>query len=1081
MQSSQQYQANIQQSNAPQANAHHASQSNQFNRDINSNTIATSRTALLATAIVNVETTDGKVIIARALIDEGSNGSLIKLQLARQLGILQAPQNIPIKGVGGMIVQESTSVVRFIVSSRVDTKFKVEVEAFTIKNVSADLPSTQIQRKDWPHLNGLKLADEFYDKSSSIDILLGIEVYEEIILDGIIRKIDNSPTAMNSRLGWLMFGKVKVEDVVPQINSLHTVIHNENLNDILKSFWEMEEVPQQRKYTVKEQQAEIMKESSLTTKLRVVFNASKKSTNGISLNDKLLVGPKTQDDLYDILIRWRTHYVTFIADIEKMFRQIKLAPHQRDYQRILWRFSPNEPILEYRITTVIDGTASASFLATRTLNQLATDEEPNYPLAAQVTRRDFYMDDVSSGSHDVQSAIKLQNELIAMLKGGGFLLRKWYSNKREILENVPIENRHDAEAIVELVDTSIKTLGVYWNQKTDCFQFKVTLSKLKPTVTKREVLSDIAKLFDPIGWLSPSTVIAKIFMQSLWTIKGLDWDNNLPKDKYDEWMLFRSNLASLEQVKLERWLGTSKTCKVELYGFSDASIKAYAAVVYSRVEYEDGTVKVSIISGKTKVAPIKVISTPKLELCGCVLLANLVNKVKKSLSFEDVDTYLYSDSTICLAWITSHPNHWNVFVANRITEIQQLSQVKSWGFVDTNNNPADCATRGVEPQNLNDHELWWKGPGWMMNDKTNRPNQQTGHYETDEERKNAIHTMHVRVQNTDLHMSNVLKSFSSLSSLLKTTAFVLRWLPSYKDKPKSNTPKANEYRAALKSWIKCTQAECFETEIELCLFGDELPRKSKLLPLRPFLDSDGILRVGGRLSNSDLPFESKHPIILPKRHHLTKLLIEQAHDLTLHGGPSLMSAFLNKFWIFGRSQQIRKVVSSCIKCYPFNCKPQQQVMADLPRNRVTPNRVFSHSGVDFAGPVTVKNFIGRSRGKYANIETKSYIAIFVCLATKAIHIEFVSDMTSVKFIEAFKRFVARRGQVTDLYSDNGTNFVGADNILREHMAELNKDPTIQNYFARQGTTWHFNPPASPHHGGLWEAGERLQPLFPNLA
>lgn len=186
-------------------------------------------------------------------------------------------------------------------------------------------------------------------------------------------------------------------------------------------------------------------------------------------------------------------------------------------------------------------------------------------------------------------------------------------------------------------------------------------------------------------------------------------------------MTYRNQLCALESIKLDRWIGTKKVCKVEVHGFCDASNKAYAAVVYLRVEYSDESVKVNLISGKTKVAPIKIISTPKLELCGCVLLSNLVTKVQKSLNFKDVNTYLYSDSTVCLAWITSHPNHWNVFVANRITEIQQLTKIVSWRFVDTNHNPADCASRGVSPASLKDHPLWWHGPSWLLKRRTERP------------------------------------------------------------------------------------------------------------------------------------------------------------------------------------------------------------------------------------------------------------------------------------------------------------------------------------------------------------------------
>lgn len=399
-----------------------------------------------------------------------------------------------------------------------------------------------------------------------------------------------------------------------------------------------------------------------------------------------------------------------------------------------------------------------------------------------------------------------------------------------------------------------------------------------------------------------------------------------------------------------------------------------------------------------------------------------------------------------------------------------MTKVNSWRYVDTNHNPADCASRGVNPANLKDHPLWWNGPTRLSKSRNEWPNYQGEKCETDLERRKVVRSLHVKMQIADPHMEEVLKKSSDLFKLQKLTAFLLRWLPAYKFKPKSTTPNATEYKLALNAWIKFTQAKSFEPEIVSCLNNDELPTKSKLSSLRPFLDRDGILRVGGRLANSNLPFKSKHPIILPKTHHFTKLIIEQAHKLTLHGGPTMMSSFLSNYWIFGKSQQIRRVFSKCVTCFTFNCKPQGQVMANLPKNRVIPNPAFSHSGVDFAGPIFTKSFIGRSRGKYANVNVKGYIAIFVCFATKAVHIEFVSDMTSQKFIDAFQRFVARKGAISDLYSDCGSNFIGANRILQEHLQKLFADPKVENFFARKGTNWHFNPPASPHHGGLWEAG-----------
>lgn len=299
-----------------------------------------------------------------------------------------------------------------------------------------------------------------------------------------------------------------------------------------------------------------MKEDSLTTKLRVVFDASRKSSTGISLNDKLLVGPKTQEDLFCILLRWRKHLVAFLADIEKMYRQVKIVPEHRDFQRLLWRLNENEPIKEYRITTVIDGTASASFLATRTLVKLAEDNSNKFADASKIVKEDFYVDNLASGSDSVKQGKVLQNDIIRIMNNGKFRLRQWYSNNSEILENVPVEDRHDPTELVELVGKSIKTLGVYWNPCDDTFEIKVSPYSEKKWLTKRELLSDISRLFDPIGWMAPSTIKAKIMMQSLWAVKGLEWDNKVPENKMKEWRKYRSQLHHLESIKIPRWIGS---------------------------------------------------------------------------------------------------------------------------------------------------------------------------------------------------------------------------------------------------------------------------------------------------------------------------------------------------------------------------------------------------------------------------------------------------------------------------------------------------------------------------------------------
>lgn len=1147
-----------------------SSQQNQVERKSTalSTAVNVNKKILLATAIIYVYTVNGEKIPAKALVDQGSENTIVSSALAKKLNLNRKPDGTQIVGIGGVEVQSEATAINLKFSSHTDSSFVMEVTSSTMDKISSDLPIIPVHREDWPHLKGIQFADPHFDRPSPIEVLLGAEVYEQIIQDGIIPKKDFSPTAQNSRLGWLLFGAVKMSEKYGNLRKAtclaSTSSSNTEINQTLKAFWELEEIPEVRKLTIKEQSAEdiflknvhqneegryvvalpfdpdlksmeigeskkaalhslfrmearfrnnnqlklrykdyiqaliesnhielvpanrlniadedkfylphhaVLKEESLTTKLRVVFDASRKSSTGVSLNDKLLVGPRTQEDLFNILIRWRKHLYTFLADIEKMYRQVKIVDEHRDFQRLLWRFEENSPIMEYRITTVIDGTASASFLATRSLNKLAEDQSLNFPEAAKIVQEDFYVDNLASGTYSIEKAKQLQSDLTQIMAAGKLRLRQWYSNNEEILENVPMEDRHDTTTLVELVQNTVKTLGVYWNQKGDTFEFKVTPMSSKNHLTKRELLSDISKLFDPIGWLAPSTIKAKIFMQSLWVIKKLNWDDRVPENKMQEWRKYRSQLHLLENIKIPRWIGSNDIVQFQLHGFGDASNSAYSSVVFSRVVQSDGKIIVKNLSSKTKVAPIKTISTPKLELCGSVLVSRLITKVKESLKLTDVETFTYTDNQTVLAWIKAHPHHYNVFVANRVTEVQLLTDAKKWFFVPTDENPADCASRGIFPSELRHHNLWWNGPDWLSKPREYWPSYENN-YETELEKRKITSCTHLTVHlKEEEYLVSVLKKHSSLSKLLWNTAYVTKFCSSKsKARKKIELPNAQDLKWSLIKWTSYVQNMAFREEIARIKVGDELLARSKLRKLRPFIDPNGLLRVGGRISKSNLAFNAKHPIIMPKHHYFTDLVIKQAHKYTLHGGPTLMSTFLSNYWIFGRSSQIKKIIGSCVICFPHRSKPSVQLMADLPINRVTQHRAFLHSGVDFAGPFITKTFTGRTRGRHANPTQKSYVAIFVCLATKALHIDLVSDMSADSFIACFKRFVSKRGKCSDLYSDNGKNFVSASKKLRQEFVKLMKDPELQSYLAHDGTTHHRNPPLSPAFGGLWEAG-----------
>lgn len=315
----------------------------------------------------------------------------------------------------------------------------------------------------------------------------------------------------------------------------------------------------------------------------------------------------------------------------------------------------------------------------------------------------------------------------------------------------------------------------------------------------------------------------------------------------------------------------------------------------------------------------------------------------------------------------------------------------------------------------------------------------------------------------------MIEQFSSLDKLTRVIARCIMF--GNKCRPKSyistaNYPTATDHRKSLKCLLKFVQASSYAKEIHLLSSSTPLGN-SKISSLNPFICKDGFIRVGGRLQNADISYDRKYPILLPHDHHFTKLLINKIHIITLHGGLQLTLATLRQnYWIPNSRTAIRAIIHRCIKCHRYSKQCKQQLMSVLPSPRVNQAKVFAHSGIDYAGPFNLRLSKHRGRGTY-----KGFVAVFVCLATKAVHLELASDLSTKTFLAAFKRFTSRRGPCSDLYSDNGTNFVGANRILKSKFEEtmLQLSSSVAENIAIKGTTWHFIPPHSPHFGGLWEA------------
>lgn len=1091
--------------------------------------------SLLCTAVINVNDKYNRKHTARALLDSGSQSNFITESFASKLGCKKHAVNKSVSGINQSL-SHITHCATIKLSSRVST-YSTEISCLVLKQITDNLPQFSFEHSMLQIADHIKLADENFNESNEVDLLLGSDVFWQIMLEGHIKT--NGLVFQNTQFGWIASGSI------PLSKSFKTVSYMA-INDEIKHLWDIDDSYGNEKHLstdekiceeifentttrdksgrfivtlplkeseeklgdsktialrrffalenrlekephVKQKYIDFMREyinlnhmvedndnpnsieyflphhpvvreESITTKLRVVFDASTKTTSNFSLNDIQYNGPVVQSDLFTILINFRKYKFIATADIEKMYRQIIVKPEQQNLQKIFWRESRNEKLRTYKLLTVTYGTKSAPYLATRCLKEVASIHKASHIIPSQIIQNDMYVDDVLTGSNSEEELIDNCTQVSQLLANAGFSLRKWASNSDKFRKSFKSEN---AEQLLNLYTTSneTKTLGIRLNTNTDEFKFSFKLKTCEDW-TKRSVLSLAAQTFDPLGILTPITIVPKLIIQQLWKEK-IDWDENIPKNVESIWLRYINQISNSFNITQKRQILISNYDYVELHGFADASEKAYGACLYLKSVDNKNNKTISLITSKSRVAPLKTITLPRLELCAAVLLAKLFKRIKTTLNIEINKEYLWSDSTITLSWIQGEPSKWKAFVSHRVAEIQNLTQINNWHHVKSADNPADLISRGVLPDSLIATKLWWEGPAWLGN---------------------KIYPIIATEQVTEVPDSkpltikckastltfNIFDKYSTLPKLVRIFAYCIRFINKCKGiKVTMNHISSHEYANSLKTLIKIAQGECFGEEVNALKANHSIKTNSNLLSLSPFLDKDGILRVGGRLQNSELNYNQRHQIILPK-HTLSNLIASFTHKINLHCGPQqLLYTIRQNYWPVAGRKLTKDIVHKCINCFKQNPKSSHQLMGQLPKERITQAPPFFNTGIDFAGP-----FKGRDKRSRGYKTFKIYACLFICMSTKAVHLEAVGDLSTPAFILALRRFAARRGKPDTLFSDNGTNFIGANAELNRIIKALygNSENVIKD-LQNEGTNinWKFIPPRSPHFGGIWEA------------
>ena len=786
-------------------------------------------------------------------------------------------------------------------------------------------------------------------------------------------------------------------------------------------------------------------------KTRIVFDCAAKLGKS-ALNDHVWQGPDLANKLVGVLLRFRQGAIAFIADIEAMFLQVRVPPDDRDVLRFLWFQEDNigDQAIAYRMTSHLFGGVWSPSCANYALQQVTREYKDEFPQAVLDTIvRNFYVDDCLKSVKTLETAVSLTGQVMQLLAKRGFNLTKFVSNSPELMTSIPKDRWGKSFSTLDVSLEKLPTeraLGMLWDIESDCFRFDIQV-KDNPR-TKRGVLSTLSTVYDPLGCVSPFVLRARRLFQQLCRLeKG--WDESLPRDLEEQWGRWLNDLPIIGEFKVPRCVvPKDKPLRTaQLHHFCDASEYGYGAVSYLRTVFEDQTIFVHLMMAKSRLAPLKGSTIPRLELAGALEAVRLDKLLQEELEITVEESIFWTDSTIVLWYLQSTAKRFQTYVANRVAKILEHTTPTQWRYVSTTENPGDDASRGMTAHELVSNERWIKGPNFLYQNRSNWPRQPAFNCAELEKMAEVKPSPVVYAINTqDDHTGRLLSHYSSWHRLKKAVAWFLRLRQMLRKKPyKKGQLVVDEMRIAEEAIIRFTQK----------VLSDE-----KLNKLNPKKSASGLLLVGGRLTKSRLEDCTKHQFILPSDHPVSKIIVEDFHRRAGHAGVErVLADTRRRYWIIKGRKLVKKIVHQCVICRKLRGKTEIQQMANLPKARVTPSEPpFTRVGVDYFGPFTVKR---------ARSDVKRYGCIFTCLAIRAIHIEVAHSLSTASFISAMERFMARRGEPKEVFSDNGTNFVGAQQELRRAIGDWNQNQ-IHEHLLKKEVSWKFNPPGASHMGGVWE-------------
>ena len=741
---------------------------------------------------------------------------------------------------------------------------------------------------------------------------------------------------------------------------------------------------------------------------------------------------------------------------------------------------------EYRMTTHLFGATSSPSCANLALKMTADKyQEKHGEAASEFVRRNFYVDDGLASVATEEEALQLVKTSHALCQEGGFKLHKYMRNSLTVMDGIPSELQAHNIKNFDLRQENLpveRALGVAWYLESDSFRISVMLPSKPPT--RRGLLSILSSIYDPLGLVSPVLLQGRKLMQQLFK-ETKSWDEEVSDEEKMNWERWLRSLLVLKDLQVPRLCKDEKMKnikRVELHTFSDASLTGCGTCSYIRLIDEENQVSSNLMYAKSRVTPSKPMTVPRLELTAAVTAAQVNSFLVKELDYEEIQSYLWTDSQVALGYIKNNSRRFHMFVANRVHAIRSKTEVDQWNYINSNENPADIASRGIDSKDIASNQLWWKGPPFLM---SNNPlpiiPTDTEIPVTDPEVK-RVHALHSEVQDGLLPR---LAYFSDWNRLKRAVANCRKYINILRNRCRDRKQKTTHDRTetltvsdlctAEDVILKAVQEQHFPEEIQVLkriksdsvtertIVKSRIKKCSNLYRLDPFLCDSGIMRIGGWVRRANVPREAAHPKVLPKSSFITTLIVKHFHERTCHSGQNTTLNELRAagYWILRAKSVVGGFIRSCVWCERLRGRIVEPKMSDLPVDRLEPSPPFTYSGVDFFGPFYVRQ--GRS-------ERKRWGCLFTCLVSRAIHIEVAHGLSTDSFLNAYRRFVARRGPVRSLRCDRGTNFVGAKNEMESALAEMDMGRIQKELLLDTCDIIPFkmNPPHSSHMGGAWE-------------